>query len=461
VSIHGRTAFVAAFIATAAQATAQARPPAAAAPAPRDCSLQFRSVIVNGQPTTTYARFTIGLDRTNDFIGGGVDAFCANTDQRITADSAEQLGNDRLVYLIGRVRYTEKRMALSADRMTYYMGEERLVAEGNVVGRTSTGTHFRGPHATYLRPKAGLRDRSRLDAGGRPDAWISAQDAGTDSTKRDSTHVLADSLISDNDSLIYARGRVVIDRPDLSATADSAMLDQGRELAALRKTPAVRGKGESPFTLAGAEIDIFSRQRSAERVRSAGNANAVSDEVALTADTIDLRISARKLSRAIAWGPKRAVATQKDREITADSIDVQMPGQVLRAMHAVRRARAESLPDSTKVKSKERDWFAGDTIDAEFNAVAPGDTAKSSIRLLTARGSAKSWQQAARENAPVPDSMPAINYMTGRVISVEFGDDRQLARVRVTDQVSGVLVQPTTDSVKTVAKPTRPPGGSR
>ncbi len=459
-TIRRGTALIAVFVA-AAQAGGQARPPAAAAPAPRECSLQFRSVIVNGQPTTTYARFTIGPDRTNDFIGGGVDAFCSNTDQRITADSAEQLGNDRMVYLIGSVKYTEARVSLSADRMTYYMGEERLVAEGNVVGRTSTGTHFRGPRATYLRAKAGLRTRSRLDAGGRPDAWISSQDAGTDSTKRDSTHVLADSLISDNDSLIYARGRVIIDRPDLSATADSAMLDQGRELAALRKSPTVRGKGESPFALSGAEIDIFSRQRSAERVRSAGNANAVSDEVTLTADTIDLRISAQKLSRAIAWGPKRAIATQKEREITADSIDVQMPDQRLRAMHAVGRSRAESIPDSTKITSKERDWFAGDTIDAVFDTLAQGDTAKSSIRLLTARGSAKSWQQAARENAPVPDSRPAINYMTGRVISVEFGDDRQLARVRVTDQVSGVLVQPTADSVKTVAKPTRPPGGSR
>lgn len=455
------TAFAAAVIAIAAEASGQARTPTARAQAPRDCSLQFRSVIVNGQPTTTYARFTIGLDRTNDFIGGGVDAFCANTDQRITADSAEQLGNDRLVYLIGRVNYTEKRVSLSADRMTYYMGEERLVAEGNVVGRTSTGTHFRGPRATYLRAKAGLRDRSRLDAGGRPDAWISAQDAGTDSTKRDSTHVLADSLISDNDSLIYARGQVIIDRPDLSATADSAMLDQGRELAALRKTPTVRGKGDRPFTLAGAEIDIYSRNRSAERVRSAGSANAKSDEVSLTADTIDLRLSGQRLSSAIAWGPKRAVATQSDREITADSIDVQMPGQIIRAMHAVGRARAESVADSSKIKSKERDWFEGDTIDAVFDTVARSDSSKASIRLLTARGSAKSWQQAARENAPVPDSMPAINYMTGRVISVEFGDDRQLARVRVTDQVSGVLVQPTADSAKAVAKPTRPPGGSR
>ena len=454
-------ACAAAVMLVAVQADGQARTPNTAPTAPRDCSLQFRSVMVNGQPTTTYARFTVGLDRTNDFIGGGVDAFCANTDQRVTADSAEQLGNERLVYLIGRVRYTENRVTLAADRMTYYMGEERLVAEGNVVGRTSTGTHFRGPRATYLRAKAGLRTRSRLDAGGRPDTWISAQDAGTDSTKRDSTHVLADSVISDNDSLIYARGRVIIDRPDLSATADSAMLDQGRELAALRQSPTVRGKGDSPFTLDAAEIDIFSRQRSAERVRSAGNANAKSDEVSLKADTIDLRIADRKLSRAIAWGPTRAKATQTEREITADSIDVRMPGQVIRTMHAIRGARAESLPDSTKIRSNERDWFAGDTIEAEFDTTAQSDTSKSVIRLLTSRGSAKSWQQAARENVPVPDSMPAINYMTGRVIGVEFGDDRQLARVRVTDQVSGVLVQPVADSAKTAVKPTRPPGGSR
>ena len=426
----------------------------------RDCDLQLIGVKVGGVGTTHITNSSTAAGNSNTFAGGGVDGRCANSDQRILADSAESFGDDRIVYLIGRARYSEKRMQLDADRLTYFMAEERLVAEGNVVGRTSTGTRFSGPRAVYLRAKPGLRERSRLDAGGRPDTWISANDAGTTDTTGDSTHVLADSIVSDDDSLIYARGRVVIERPDLIATGDSAMLDQGREVAALRKSPSVTGRGERKFTLTGAEIDIHSRQRQAERVRSAGSARAVGEEVALDADTVDLRIADQKLSRATAWGPGRARATQSGRDITADSIDVLMPGQVLHAIHAVRRARAESLPDSTKIKSTERDWFAGDTINAVFDTVASRDTSKKAgLQRLVATGSAKSWQQAARDGVAAPDTIPVINYMTGRIITVEFGPDRALESVRVVDQVTGVLVQPVrADSIrKATAPPVRPP----
>ena len=161
-------------------------------------------------------------------------------------------------------------------------------------------------------------------------------------------------FISDNDSLVYARGSVVIERPDLLSKADSAMLDQGREVVALRIRPRVEGRGERKFTLEGVTIDILSRQRRAERVVSRGNARATSDEMRIEADTVDLRIANDKLSRAIAHGPKRAHATQAGRDITADSIDVDMPGQVLRAMVAVRGARAEGIPDTTKIRSKAR-----------------------------------------------------------------------------------------------------------
>jgi lipopolysaccharide export system protein LptA len=430
-----------------------------------DCNLELRESREPGARPTSFVQFQTSAGNTNDFMGGSVNARCTNTDQRLISDSLEHFGDQRVVYLIGKVHYMEGRVDLTADRITYYLAEERLIAEGNVVGRTSTGTRFRGPRAVYLRAKQGVRDRSRLDAGGRPDMWISASDAGTDTTaSRDSTHVLADTVISDNDSLVYARGSVVIERPDLTATSDSAMIDQGSERAALRRNPLVKGKGDRPFDLSGTEIDIYSRLRKAERVRSNGNASATSDDMALKADSIELRIVGDKLSRAIAWGPGRSKATQVGREITADSIDVRMPGETIESIHALRRARAESLPDSTKVVSKERDWFSGDTITATFDTTARRDTtAKASIKKLTAAGSARSWQQAARDGVTTPDSTPAVNYMGGRVIDVTFNPDRSLDRVRVTDQAFGVLVQPASDSTRRAATPARsaPPQAAR
>lgn len=426
-------------------------------PRSRDCDLEFKGVTVGGVGTTHFQSSTTSTGQSNVIAGGGVDGRCANSDQRVTSDSAEHYGDQRLVYLIGRVHYTEARVQLDADRITYHMADERLVAEGNVVGRTTSGTRFKGPRATYLRAKAGLRTGSRLDAGGRPDTWISGTDASNSAKASDSVHVIADSITSDNDSLVYARGMVIIDRPDLMSTADSAMMDQGREFVALRKSPKVVGRGEHKFTLEGAQIDITSRNRQAERVRSSGNAKATSDAMQLEADSIDLRMADQKLSRAVAWGPKGAHAAQSGRDITADSIDVVMPGQVLQSMHAIRRARVESIPDSTKVKSRQRDWFAGDTVVAEFDPPAASDTTgQAALKRLVSRGNAKSWQQGSRAGVTLPDSTPAINYMQGRMITVDFAPDRSLDRLKVFDQVTGVLVQPASDTTKAKPAPVAP-----
>lgn len=427
----------------------------------RDCDLQFRPVYSKGVPTSTITALPASPGRSNYFVGGGVDAVCANTDQRVRSDSAEQFGDLRILVLIGRVHYSEERVDLHADRMTYFMAEERLHAEGRVKGRTSTGTTFSGPDAMYLRAKPGLRATSRLDAGGRPDTWISSLDLGSDTARTDSTHVVADSLISMNDSLIYAIGAVDLTRIDLTARADSAMMDQGRETIALRKGPRVEGTGDRRFTLTGDAIDVYSRDRSVERVRSSGRADAVSDGVRLTADSIDLRLSDRQLSRAIAWGKGRAHAVQPGRDIVADSIDVAMPGQVIQSMHAVGRARVESAPDSARIRTKERDWFSGDTIRATFDAPTPADSGRAAIRQLTAIGNARSWQFSARDGVALPDSMPAINYVSGSSVVAEFDSTRALDRVRVTGQAAGVVVQPAADTAKRAATVRKPPTGPR
>lgn len=451
---------VTACAAAAAFAHAQGRPVAEQGRT-EDCSLQFRPVLVRGQSTTHFESQPASPGRHNYYAGGGVDAFCTNTDQRVRSDSAEQYEDHRLLVLIGRVHYSEARVDLYADRVTYYMGEERVVAQGHVIGRTGSGTHFQGPAAVYLRAKPGLRTQSRLDAGGRPDSWISGRDAGTDAAKPDSTHVLADSIISLNDSLVYAIGNVDIYRSDMVAHGDSAMMDEGREFAALRKSPIVRGTGNTTFTLEGRAIDVFSRDRKAERIRSSGDAKAVNKDATMTADSIDLRLANQQLVRVIAWGTRRARALQPDREIVADSIDVAMPGQSLRAIDAIGTARAETVPDSLKVRSTSRDWFAGDTIRASFDSATAGDSARAAIRRLVAVGHARSWQQSARDGVALPDSQPAINYVTGEQIQADFNDERALDRVRVTGQVVGVTVQPAADTTKRPTPPKRPPPGRR
>jgi hypothetical protein len=332
--------------------------------------------------------------------------------------------------------------------MTYFTGEERILAEGNVVGRTNTGTRFTGPRANYLRAAAGIRATSRLEADSRPHVWLSPSDAGGGG--RDSVSVEADRVISENDSLVYAKGRVVIDRVDLVATADSAAMDNGTEIARLFYSPKIVGRGERSFTLVGNVIEAWSKQRQLQRVKSGGAAKATSEEITLTADTIDLRLRDQKLDRAFAWGGRRALAHAKERDITADSIDIVMPYQVIREMRAVRNALAESEPDSLKIVSKQKDWLRGDTIVARFDSVATGDTVnKPAVRQITATGtatsSAKSFYQVAPGHGEKVTTTPNVNYVTGRQIIVDF-HEAQVQTVRVKEKAAGFYLEALPDS---------------
>jgi hypothetical protein len=264
--------------------------------------------------------------------------------------------------------------------------------------------------------------------------------------------VRADRVTMEADSLVYAGGSVDIMRPDLHATGDSAFMDSGTELARLMRGPVIEGKASRPFTLTGTTIDVHSHQRQLERVVSLGNAKAVSEDLDLRADTLDLRVIANKLERAFAWGANGARAISPTQLITADSLDVRLPGQRIRQVVATHHALAQSDPDSTKIRTKERDWLRGDTIVASFDSsFAPGDTSsKPQLVQLVARGGAQSFYHIAVAGAPI--DKPAINYVRGRAITVSLAN-RQVQRVTVTEKATGVYVEPV------VARAPSAPGG--
>lgn len=408
---------------------------AAQRPAPaRSCNME----LYNYDSTTTLA-LKMPSGQYNSFYGRGIRGRCTNTDQRLAGDSLEAIGDAKSYTIIGHARYGETRVTLDADRINYFQLEERVVAEGNVVAVTDKGTTMRGPRAEYYRAMPGIRAEARLVATGRPVTRLSPADAGGGPT--DTVEVIADQITDIADSLIYAGGSVVITRPDLVSTSDSAAMDGGREWARLLGRPRIEGRGESKFTLVGRQIDIWSRDRRLERVLSADSATATSEDVTLASDTIDLRLTDQKLSRAYAWGKGRAKAHATDRDILADSIDVEMPGQVLKELRAVRGALAKSRTDSTRFRSTEDDWLSGDTIVASFDSArAVGDsTAKPVIRTILASGSAASFYQVASSQGP--KAGPNLNYVKGKAITVTFGADRAVSTVEVREKAAGVYLE--------------------
>ena len=415
---------------------------------PRTCDLQFPT----GTGTTANIRTDTTTGKRTIYLGRGVVAHCIGQGNTLTADSAEYYESEGRLYMVGNVHYTEPRAKVTSRTMTYYQTDDHLHAEGDVVAVLSNGSVLRGPVADYYRSTP-QRPLTRMFAPGRPQVTLVQRDTTGRGRPPDTAHVVANQINMEGDSLVYASGRVEITRPDLLATGDSAFMDSGRDFARLMRQPSVQGKGTRTFTLTGGVIDVYSRNRQVERVVATPSGHALSQDLELVADSIDLRVQTNLLQRAIAWGKSRARAVSPDREIIADSIDAIMPAQRVREVRALRNAYAESNPDSGVVSTR-RDWMSGDTIVAHFDSIAPGDTSsKPKIREIIAEGDARSFYQ--MKSSKGPPNQPSVNYVRGRIIDILF-EDRKVATVTVTDQATGVMIEPATASSTTTQKPATP-----
>ena len=404
----------------------------------------------------------------NAFTGGGVLVRCPERQIVLRADSMELYGDERRFFLVGNVDYSEPRLKLTSDQLTYFVPDERVLAVGRVNTTLPSGSRLVGPQAEYRRAAPRVRTISEMTATGRPSVTLvegprarrDSTPARPDSvaTRRDTTPtvVTANTLFVRGDSLIYGSGRVDIRRPDITANSDSVFLDSGTEFMRLLRDPRIEGRRDRPYRLDGVIIDVHSRNRRLERVLAKGNASAISEDMTLRSDTILLRVQDDLLQHAVAWGPGGARAVSPTQTITADSITAAMPAQRVRTVTASRRAFAEAKPDTTRVRTSETDWLRGDTIQARFDtatAAAPADTARRQpeIKQLVAQGNASSLY-----HMPPSDSTarePAINYVTGEIITIAF-DSQRVARVTVAGQRAGLYLEPG-DSAS--AAPAAPP----
>lgn len=374
----------------------------------------------------------------NAFMGSGVVVRCPTKDLVLRADSLESYGDEGRVFLLGNVDYREPRLSLTSNFLTYYQRDERIVASGSVNTKLPNGSTLRGPFVEYYRAIPDSRPGTRLFATGRPAITIVQKDSM--GNPGEPLLVLANNVTMVGDSLVYAGGTVQATRPEVEARGDSMVLDSEAEVMVMMRNPVIEGRGSRSFTLTGVRIELRSGNRKLERVLSMGSARAVSQDLTLTSDTIDLRVTGDLLQRAIAWGPSRAKAYSPAQQITADSVDVVMPDQRIREMHAVRGAVAEGQPDSSRFRADTVDWLRGDTIVARFDSAAARDSVqRARLRELQALGHARSYY-----HLPPADSAmrrPAINYVTGKEIVIGFRAQR-VSMVTVIEQAAGIYLEP-------------------
>lgn len=403
-------------------------------------------------PTTTLLQQQTPSGQSNIFVGGGVRISCPASDLRLSSDSLESYGDQARFFLFGNVRYQEPRLTLTSDYLTYFQLEERIVANGNVDARLPSGSTMRGPFAEYFRAMAG-RPATRLFASGRPAFTIVQRDSL--GNPGEPLLVLANNVTMIGDSLVYAGGAVQATRPEVEARGDSMTLDTEAELMVLMRGPVIEGRRDRPFTLTGERIEAKSASRRLARVISLGRARAVSEDMTLASDTIDLRFADDLLQRSIAWGPSRARAASPQQQLVADSLDVRMPGQRVREVFALRDAAAYGRPDSLRFRADTTDWLRGDTIIARFDSTAT-DTAATATRLveLEAVGRARAYYHLASADTALRRA--AINYVTGREIVITFRN-QQVGSVTVVNQAAGVYLEPREAAASAPASPPASP----
>jgi lipopolysaccharide export system protein LptA len=454
--------------------------PVAAAPraararrAAENPAARCRTINLNDSPATARLNsLSDGRGGYISYIGGGAVARCEGANNLLRADSAEYYQAAGLLVLVNNVFYDEPaRARLTANRVTYYTADERLVAEGNVVVALPTGTTMTGPSAEYLREAPLLRPASRLTAVGRPTVRVigsgnraparGAPRAGSRGAGRDTsvTTIIANTVVDDADSVVYASGQVEITRTDVVATSDSAVFEQDTERARLLRDARIRGTRGRSFTLTGAQIDLYTRERELSRVLARQDARVVSDSLTLRSDTVDLRLTEGLLQFAFAWGPSRATAVSPERNLVADSIAAYLPAQRVREIRALRRAVATTLADTARVTTSDRDVLRGDTVVARFDsAAAARDTSKAPpVEQLVAAGNASSlFHLASREGKA---GRPSVNYVRGRVITVDF-DSGSVREVTVVGKSDGVYLEPSDSTAGPATLSPRPRAAS-
>jgi hypothetical protein len=427
------------------QQPAAQRPPVPQPQPARACTVAIdstgREMVGNKLPTGQY----------QVFAGGGVFGHCQNEPTTLMdSDSFAWYPDRNQLDLIGSVHFQDTTATLSADRVTYWTRQERLYAVGRVYTQNLVShSNLRGPNLDYRRARPGVRDTVEMYATERPTIrFYSSRDtarAGGDTAEP--FVIVADrSRMKGNDQM-WGGGNVTVDRSDLAARGDSAMLDlaadRGLLLGGHGIDPVVTGKGDQEYRLAGVRLAFsLSEQHDLRRVLASGQADARGPDWHLRADTMDFALDSGKIQRTLAWGrTRRPDAVSSTYTIVADSLDILMPAQVIRDVWAFRGARATTRPDSTVV---EDDWMTGDTLHAVF---VPPDTAradsgatrKQRLERLLSFGRARALYHVTDDAKPA--ERPGVNYNRGSRIAIRMRDGK-VHTVDVVGQVDGVYLEP-------------------
>jgi len=346
------------------------------------------------------------------------------------SDSVAWRGHLGRVDFVGNVLFSDTTAELTSSRASYYQSDDRLEAFEDVrlVNRVN-GSILTGPHLVYTRSSSGDTDDAELFADQRPRVeYVSEGDSVAPTT------ILGDRVRLLGSSTAWAGGNVEIDREDFAATGDSAFLNLDAEEGLLIGHAEAVGQDSIGYTLRGGRIAYRMVESELSWIQAQGRAEGLSADWRIVGDTIEFTISDDKIQAGMVWGDSiRPRAMSDSYTISADSLAVDLPDQVLTEMRGFGDARATARNDSA---STDVDWIAGDSVVARFDSTSSGAR---TLKELHANGNARAFYQIYDDENP--DLPPGFNYSRGLRIVALF-EEETLQRVDVMGQADGIYLEP-------------------
>jgi predicted RecA/RadA family phage recombinase len=389
----------------------------------------------------------------------------------IWADSAVAYSDQAMSELIGRVRYSDRARELRADQARYFSEVGRLQAQGNVrVTNTEDGTQIDNGDLVYLRV-TDFRDQEEMTVvtgpdGIRPRALV--RPAQPDSMPPDAEpgapYTIEGARIVLRGSAYFAStGDVRIERDSLFAFGDSAEYREPSDELVLVGSARVES---GTYTLVGRTITIGAAASDTTEIHARRDALLTGPDMVVNAPHITLQVANGAVERLVAVplaglpeaeadsaDGARPVALAEDFELTADSLELTAPAEVVERILAAGNARSISRArDSLNVESlpeiARNDWLEGDTVVISMRQVA--DTASGSstdveyeIERIVARVGARSlYRLPPEDSAAVPGvDPPAVHYVMGDEITLLM-EDGEVQSMEVVGQTRGVHLEP-------------------
>ncbi len=292
------------------------------------------------------------------------------------ADSAIKRDGPRQVELLGAVVYEDSVRTLRSERLLYFQLSDFIIAEENVrLVRLTDRSTLSGPRVEFLRAVSGV------------DAVTTAPDRpivmfySTNAESPEPFMIESDLAIFAGEDEARFYGDAVIDRTDLKARADSAILTRADGLGVLWGESWIEGEG---IRMEGDSIRFVSENQELEEIHAIGDGYVSGERFEVEAELIDVDLSNRQVEQVQAHGEGVSRAVSGSHELWGDSIRFAMYGGQIDTAYAVGSAIAvqsdsswvpppmpkPAMADSTATDS------TGAVLTASDSTAAAPDTAR-------------------------------------------------------------------------------------